>query len=237
VSWETETLVHHLADGQGEQARAALVATIEATSGDLEALLLYVWRRRLAETVARICDDSGQVDDRARTVLTVGFADLVSYSHLSHRLGQAGLARLVQRFEALAADVVTAGGGRVVKMIGDEILFTADCPATGALIALSLSERMARDDLVPDVRVGLAHGEVLHSMGDVYGVTVNLAGRLTRLAQPGTVLTDPGTARLLGEQAEFVMFPQRRRHVRGFGALQPVLVTGAGPGSELISVD
>jgi adenylate cyclase len=170
-------------------------------------------------------------------VLTVGFADLVSYTQLSQRLPQRELGVLVQRFEGLASDVVTAGGGRVIKTIGDEVLFTTDDPVSGAVIALSLSEAMAVDDVVPDVRVGLAHGTVLRSLGDVYGPTVNLASRLTSLAQPGTVVTDPSTGAVLARNLDLVLVPQRARQVRGIGQLQPLLVARAGPNAPLIDLD
>ena len=38
------------------------------------------------------------------------------------------LAEVVDQFERLAYDVVVAGGGRVVKMIGDEVMFLVDDP-------------------------------------------------------------------------------------------------------------
>jgi adenylate cyclase len=105
------------------------------------------------------------------------------------------------------------------------------------VIGLSLSERMAVDDLVPDVRVGLAHGTVLLSLGDVYGPTVNLASRLTGIAQPGTVVTDPHTGLLLAGNQDLVLVPQRGRQVRGFGQLEPLLVTRTGLDSPLINID
>ena len=144
---------------------------------------------------------------------------------------------LVQRFEALAADLVTAGGGRVIKTVGDEVLFTSEEPLSAAVIGLSLSEQMAIDPVVPDVRVGIAHGPVLRSLGDVYGPTVNLASRLTALAEPGTVVTDAATAARLAEHDALLMVAQRRRKVRGFGILQPLLITRAGTGELLIDLD
>ena len=167
----------------------------------------------------------------------MGFADLVSYTRLSQRLEQQQLGVLVHRFEGLASDVVAAGGGRVVKTVGDEVLFIADEPRAGAVIALSISEQMAIDDVVPDVRVGLAHGEVLRSLGDVYGPTVNLASRLTALAQPGTVVTDPGTGALLHEEPDLVLVAQRPRQVRGLGLLRPLLVARSGAQQRRIELD
>lgn len=237
VSWQTEALVEHLVRTHGPEGGDRMVETIDAIAGDLEALVVYTWRRQLAAAVSRLSTDRDEPEDPVSAVVTVGFADLVSYTRLTHRLDQRELGILVQRFEGLASDVITGGGGRVVKTVGDEVLFTADDATSGAAIALELSEQMAVDDVVPDVRIGLAHGQVLRSLGDVYGVTVNLASRLTGLAQPGTVVTDPDTGRLLSDQTDLVLVPQRRRLVRDFGALQPLLVARAGPHSRLIRLD
>ena len=245
VSWQLEALLEELHDaapaGSGEGATAgevdAALARIATVADDLDQLIVYAWRRKLAAAVARLTDLADSSGLSTQQELTVGFADLVSYTRLSRRLEHRELVALVQRFEGLAADVVTAGGGRVVKNVGDEVVFTVADPAACAVIALSLSERMAVDDLVPDVRVGLAHGPVLSSLGDVYGPTVNLASRLTSIAQPGTVVTDQSTAVLLGGCADLLLVPQRRRQVRGFGQLQPLLVMRAGPGTRLITID
>lgn len=238
VSWHTEALLEHLAaTGTHPQNPADAVALLDALAGDLEKLLVYSWRRQLAAVVARIADDPGGAGLAASAELTVGFADLVSYTRLAQRLQQRELGQLVQRFEGLASDVVTAGGGRVIKTVGDEVLFTADDAMAGAVIALSLSEQMAVDDVVPDVRVGLAHGPVLRSLGDVYGATVNLASRLTSLAQPGTVVTDPATAQLLAAEPGLVLVQQRARQLRGIGQLRPLLVARAGPSAPLVQLD
>jgi adenylate cyclase len=234
VSWQTEALLEHLAATRGGPEEA--LDRLGALAGDLEVLLVHVWRRHLAATVGWLAG-AQEGDVATASPLTVGFADLVSYTRLSQRLEQHELGVLVQRFEGLAADVVTAGGGRVVKTIGDEVLFIADDPAAGAVIGLSLSEQMAVDDVVPDVRVGLAHGQVLRSLGDVYGSTVNLASRLTALAQPGTVVTDAGTGELLAPQPDLVLVPQRPRQVRGFGLMRPLLIARAGPVRRLIELD
>ena len=263
VSWQLEALVEQLcwppgsgpgarpvagSDGAGEpaagradggaggSAAGLVLERIDDLADDLERLLVYAWRRKLAAAVAQLAD-GGEAPGSGPQELTVGFADLVSYTRLSQRLEQRELGELVQRFEGLAADVITAGRGRVVKNVGDEVLFTAEDPRSAAAIALSLSERMAVDDLIPDVRVGLAHGPVLRRLGDVYGPTVNLASRLTALAQPGTVVTDAATARALEGQRGLALIPQRRRQVRGFGQVQPLLIARSGPGAHAILLD
>jgi adenylate cyclase len=239
VSWHLEALLEHLVATAGSRDRNLAVGHVADLAGDLEHLLVYSWRRQMALAVGRLVDGADGADGglESSTALTVGFADLVSYTRLSQRLQQRELGVLVQRFEGLASDVITAGGGRVIKTVGDEVLFTAEDAVSGAVIALSLSEQMAVDDVVPDVRVGLAYGLVLRSLGDVYGPTVNLASRLTSLAQPGTVVTDPATGSALARHPDLVLVPQRARQVRGFGQLQPLLVARAGPNAALVDLD
>ena len=78
-------------------------------------------------------------------------------------------------------------GGRVVKMIGDEVMFAVDDGAFAADIAIALVEALVRDPDLPGVRVGLASGPTLSWEGDLYGPTVNLASRLVNIARPNSV--------------------------------------------------
>ena len=79
-----------------------------------------------------------------------------------------------------------------MKLIGDEAMFVAGAAADAADIAVSMLEAHAAEPDLPDLRIGLAAGEVLVREGDVLGPVVNLAARLVGLAEPGT---DPGHCR------------------------------------------
>ena len=127
-------------------------------------------------------------------IMAVGFADMVGFTVLSQHLGDDELAAVVSRFEELAHDTVVALGGRVVKMIGDEVMFVVQTATGAAEIGLSLAEAYADDELLSDVRVGLAIGPVLVQDGDFYGPVVNLASRLVGVANPGTVLVSASSA-------------------------------------------
>ena len=115
---------------------------------------------------------------------TVGFVDLVGSTEVLRTLSVAELARMVDRFEQLVWDLVTAAGGRVVKLIGDEAMFVLDTPTAAARVALDLIAASPQP-----VRVGFAHGEVAALHGDYYGRTVNLAARLVAVAPSGGVLS------------------------------------------------
>jgi len=201
-------------------ARAA-AAKLAEIADDLEPLLIYAWRRHLSAAISRMVTDAEPLPDQPGVVRCVGFADLVSFTRLVRGLSERDLARVVQRFEALASDIVTAHGGRVIKTVGDEVLFVARGAAPAAAIALDLVEAMAHDDVLPDVRVGLASGRVVSRLGDVFGTTVNRASRLTGVAKPGTVLVDEGFASALASMSGFEMSPLRRRTLRGIGPVRP----------------
>ena len=94
-------------------------------------------------------------------------------------------------------------------------------PAAAAAIALDLVEAMGEDDLLPAVRVGMAWGTVVSRLGDVFGVTVNRASRLTAVTPSGLVFVDDEFARRLGTVSGFSTTPQRRRSLRGIGAVTP----------------
>ena len=74
------------------------------------------------------------------TTLAVGFVDVVGYTNLTRHVSERDLAHLIERFESIAVGVVATGGGRVVKTLGDEVMFVADDPVGGSPFALTLLE-------------------------------------------------------------------------------------------------
>ena len=74
--------------------------------------------------------------DQRTQQLAVGFADLVGSTALAQQLSIKELGAVLAEFDELASDVVVAAGGRVVKLIGDEVMYVAADPAAGCEIAL-----------------------------------------------------------------------------------------------------
>jgi adenylate cyclase len=125
------------------------------------------------------------------------------------------VARLVDRFEQLVWDGVTAHGGRVVKLIGDEAMFTM--PSVPAALAMAHDLLRAGDR----VRIGLAEGTAIAYHGDLYGPTVSLAARLVSLAPPGTALVSDSIA----QAAPDATFDRAEiGEIRGFPAGTPAFV-------------
>ena len=200
-------------------------------------LLEYVWRRHLEAAIRRamLLRARGS-DEGISPVMAVGFADMVGFTVLSQHLSDEELASVVARFEELAHDTVVALGGRVVKMIGDEVMFVVPDATSAAEIGLSLAEAYAGDELLSDVRVALAVGPVLVQDGDFYGPVVNLSSRLVGVANPGTVLISDEFRTALEEEGTggFDTRALRTRNLRNIGRVQVWKLSRVGtePGAD-----
>ena len=100
-------------------------------SEEVVPLVEYVTRRNIANSIARMVADA-EPDSHVGVVRTVGFADLVGFTALSNELNQDEIGDLVEVFETRCSDVVASRRGRVIKSIGDSVLFVADDPVTMA---------------------------------------------------------------------------------------------------------
>ncbi len=215
-SAERPEVVESVGASDGVQA---IADRITALVPQLEPFLGYVWRRHLLAALFRFAAARGD-DGAAGLVLAVGFADLVGFTAISQQLTARQLAAMIDRFEALAYEHILERGGRVVKMIGDEVMFTAEDPLAAAEIALALVDAYSDDATLPDVRAGLAVGPTLSWEGDLFGPTVNLASRLVNVARPGTVLISDELGKQLQGKPTFEFRHLRPMPLRGIGRVR-----------------
>jgi adenylate cyclase len=225
ADWQTDMLADALIRAGQEEGRSAAtaddaVAAARALLPRLRQVQDYVWRRHLAANADRLLAAVGPGDRRE---LAVGFADLVGYTSRSRGMGGRELGKMIEDFESIAAEVIARHAGRVVKTVGDGVLFTAGTGVAAVEIGLELPEVWAADDR-PPLRTGAAYGPVLTRLGDVYSPVVNLASRLTSLARPGTLLVDRELADQLHDLPGYKVRRLRRVSVRGYDHLQPFLV-------------
>jgi adenylate cyclase len=192
----------------------ALIATLNESVLDLlEDSLVYVWRRHLLAALGRRIQAEESAGEFA-----VGFADLSGFTTLSQRLSVDRLAELVDEFEEIAFDTVSAHGGRAVKLIGDEVMFVADSLPVAVDIGLDLAERLRTIDDMPRIHCGIAFGPTVSVGGDVFGPTANLAARLTAVARAGTlVVPRTATAQLAGRDDLETVALRRTFDFKGIG--------------------
>jgi adenylate cyclase len=193
----------------------------------LERLVVHAWRRHLATAASAAMPLGGL--DKATSPKSVGFIDITSYTTLSRRIDWAELAALLERFEECVFDRVSACGGRVVKTLGDEVLFIAPHPGAGAEIALAVMDAGRTDPYLPSVHAGLAYGPLLERAGDVFGPTVNVASRVTDLARAGAVLVDGAFKHEIEADRRYRIQRRPRRPVRGYASLATYRLMRADP--------
>ena len=152
-----------------------------------------------------------EVGDFESARVAVGFVDLVGFTPLSQQMEPGELADLIGRFEAVAMDTATSHGGRVVKLIGDEVMFVAVEVTQACEIATTLLGAFPGVGVTP--RGGMAYGEVLSRDGDYYGPLVNLASRIADLAVPNEILV---TAELRDAVGGDRFSAAGRRMLKGF---------------------
>ncbi len=209
----------HVLGGLSDVELARQVYEATGLVGELTSHFEPIFRRQILQAVERTRRATIDEHERIMFRYAVGFVDLVGFTPLSSEMAARDLAAFMARFEGRSHDVATGHGARVVKLIGDEVMFVATDPAAACRAGLALMDAFAdaADRVMP--RGGIAYGNVVLRGGDYYGSVVNLASRLVDQAVPRELLvTDELADAAVGCSFE----PAGRRMVKGFD--QPVVV-------------
>lgn len=150
------------------------------------ALIDAVHRHHLIS--ARTYFEGVMLDKSASVMCGIGFADLSGFTALTQALTSVELSYLLNEFGASVADVVHADGGRVVKFIGDAVMWVSPSPERLVNAAVDLVDHPRAREAELQVRAGLAYGTVLAINGDYFGNPINIAARLVAAAAPGQIL-------------------------------------------------
>jgi len=201
------------------QAGATEAEVAAALSGpgpeEIDHLVGYMYRRQLRAALWRKLADPEHLG--SHSVLAVGFVDLVRFTALTEDIAEDELGELIDRFETIVHDRVTDGGGRIVKMIGDEVMFVAERADQAVQIAVDLVEAFHLDDSVPSARAGITLGAVLSHGGDYFGPVVNLASRIVDVARTSTVVVSQDVYDQLADQGDFSWRRLPPKRLKGIG--------------------
>ncbi len=139
------------------------------------------------------------------------FADVCKSMLLHERLGDAAARVVIDRLLALAIEAVNARGGRIVKLIGDEVL--AVMPGADAAGRAACDLMLAVDDCEPEggvtlaMHVGFHAGPFVERAGNIFGDAVSIASRLTGYAKAGQILTTSASASAISPLVRRLMRP------------------------------
>ena len=144
----------------------------------------------------------------ATATATILFTDLVGFTEYTDACGDAAAVEVLDHQTAIARAALDHGGGRLVKELGDGLMFWFERPASALRSARSMLAAVdaARDTLAfpLGVRMGMHCGDVTPRGDDFVGRTVNVAARITDLAGPGELVVSDGiVAALAPDGAEF----------------------------------
>jgi class 3 adenylate cyclase len=121
-----------------------------------------------------------------RTLATVVFTDVVDSTGTAAQLGDRRWRETLEAHQAAVRQELARFGGREVKSIGDGFLATFDGPARAIRCAQAIVASAQEAGI--QVRAGVHTGECEVFDGDIGGIAVHIASRVSGLADAGEVL-------------------------------------------------
>jgi adenylate cyclase len=146
----------------------------------------HTWTENLIGEIEDALDRTG-LRSRLIEPPAICFLDITGYTRLTEERGDEAAAELAARLTPLVQRPAERHDGKVVKWLGDGVMFHFREPTGGVVAALEMIDAISAAGL-PPAHVGLHSGPVVFQGGDYFGRTVNLAARIGEHAAPGQVL-------------------------------------------------
>ena len=150
----------------------------------------------LDDLVTSVLDEHGPSSTALEGTMTLVFTDIVDSTVLAEALGDSSWAELIRRHESTIRQVTASQGGTVVKLLGDGSMLAFES-ARGAVRA-AVDIQRASDHGSFGVRIGIHTGEVIRTVDDLLGLTVNKAARVAAAADSGSIMISSTTRDLVG---------------------------------------
>jgi len=132
-------------------------------------------------------------DNPSTEEVAVLFTDIVGSTEYFKVHGDKLGREMLRTHHNTASSIVSAFGGKVLKLIGDSIMASFVTPSDAFKAAISMQQRFkekGNDKNTADnmsVRIGIHYGRVIVENNDIYGDVVNVASKLTNLAYGGQI--------------------------------------------------
>lgn len=135
----------------------------------------------------------------------VVFTDIERSTELAERLGDERWLEMLLEHNRLVRACVARSDGRVVKSTGDGFLLMFNDAQCAVACAVNIQRALA---VIAEarpylrVRIGIHAGDVYQEEGDLLGLAVCVANRVTGLAEGGEIVISAAARRLLGTATE-----------------------------------
>ena len=179
---------------------------------------------------------AGHVQAKTTSPPAIAFMDLSGFTRLTEQSGDEAAAELASKLRDLVTETSQLYGGRVVKLLGDGVMFYFAAPTFAVACSVDLVERVA-DAGLPPARAGVQAGPVVFRDGDYFGRTVNVASRIVNYARPREVLVGeevaghPPPPGVVYRDVGPTLLKGLREPIRVFRAARPRTVSGRLGGS------
>ncbi len=168
----------------------------------------------------------GAVVREARGTVTIMFSDIVGFTAMTERLGDARVQEIVRGHNAIVREHVAAHGGVEVKAQGDGFMIAFRSAQAALRCAIAIQRTMVAYDDHSEapvrLRIGLHTGEAMKEGNDFFGRTVNLAARIASSAQSGEILVSSVVRELAATTQAFVFDDGREVALKGLHGLRQV---------------
>lgn len=191
------------------------------------AVAVRSWGLEIGSNPSGFADPSTDGANAERVAL--GFVDLVGSTAWAQGLSLRDQSLALSRFESAAWSSAVLSGGRIVKMIGDEVFFAAPTADAACRIGIDAIRAAAEDEVLPPARGVVGLGYATPREGDYFGPLVNLLSRMVKIGNPNDLIVTEDVAKELTpsdwsvealEPAELrgIEEPVRAFHVEQVGA-------------------
>jgi adenylate cyclase len=197
--WNSEVIEPALAAGKGPELIANTdLADRNTPLVEQSILAMYhaqqarAWTANIIEGFETLMSEAG-IHSRLERLPAICFLDISGYTRLTQERGDDAAADLASTLARLVQRSSVQHGGKLIKWLGDGVMFYFGDPGPGVRAALEMVDELAAAGL-PPAHVGLDAGPVLFQEGDYFGQTVNLTARIAEYARQGEVLVSQAVA-------------------------------------------
>jgi class 3 adenylate cyclase len=132
------------------------------------------------------------MEDPATRECAILFADVAGSTKLYETLGDQTAKEIVTHLQKEIVDQGVKAGGKVQEVVGDEVMLRFHQAAAAAICGMAIQGRVAAiassEKAMPAVRIGLHFGSVIVEGRRLFGDTINVAARMTAIAQGGQIM-------------------------------------------------
>lgn len=178
------------------------------------------------------------MNQSTRKLAVILHADVVGSTDLVQRNESLAHERIRDAFEAFSK-TIQAYGGTPQELRGDALLATFNRASDAVSASLIFQNENTRrneslnNDIRPEVRIGIALGEVIIADGTLTGPDVVLAQRIEQLAEPGGICIQGTASETIPRRLNFEFVSLGKQQLKGFDNTVRVYAVETRPGEKI----